>query len=131
MRPATEREEIAVFSPLGRDGFGLAIESIYEGYLLHYGRPRLFSPADADTGVLLGDYLYAHGLVRLAGLENVSAVADLAELISLCTQLRAERATRRRTAPPGRPPRRCSGRTMGASSARGRRYGSNGTRSLS
>ena len=46
MRPATEREEIAVFSPLGRDGFGLAIESIYEGYLLHYGRPRLFSPAE-------------------------------------------------------------------------------------
>ena len=41
-------------------------ESIYEGYLLHYGRPRLFAPADSDTAILLGDYLYAHGLVRVA-----------------------------------------------------------------
>jgi hypothetical protein len=90
MRPATEREEIAVFSPLGRDGFGLAIESIYEGYLLHYGRPRLFSPADADTGVLLGDYLYAHGLVRVAEVGPVEAVTDLAALISVCAQLRAD-----------------------------------------
>jgi hypothetical protein len=40
--------------------------------------------------VLLGDYLYAHGLVRIAGLGETEAVADLAELISLCGQLRAE-----------------------------------------
>ena len=92
LRPPAEREELDVFSPLGHEMFALATESIYEGYLLHYGRPRLFSPADADTAVLLGDYLYAHGLVRLAQLEIVSAVADLAELISLCTQLRAEHA---------------------------------------
>lgn len=85
------RDEQAVFSTLASDRFGLAIESIYEGYLLHYGRPRLFRPEDPDTGVLLGDYLYAHGLVRLASVGDVGAVADLAELISLCTQLRAER----------------------------------------
>ena len=53
-----------------------------------------------DTALLLGDYLYAHGLVRIAALGEVAAVADLAELISLCAQLRAERA--RATAPPGR-----------------------------
>jgi hypothetical protein len=88
--PVTEREEDAVFSPLGSERYGLAIESIYEGYLLHYGRPRLFRPEQPDTGVLLGDYLYAHGLVRLAAVGHVEAVADLAELISLCTQLRAE-----------------------------------------
>ncbi len=72
------------------ESFALVTESIYEGYLLHYGRPRLFAPADADTAVLLGDYLYAHGLVRLAELDDVTAVADFAELISLCTQARAE-----------------------------------------
>jgi len=88
--PRDQRELIPVFSPLGDPRFGLAVETIYEGYLLHYGRSRLFDAPDADTGVLLGDYLYAHGLVRLAEHGNVVAVADLAELISLCAQLRAE-----------------------------------------
>jgi hypothetical protein len=40
--------------------------------------------------LLLGDYLYAHGLVRLATAGSVEAVADMGELISLCAQLRAE-----------------------------------------
>jgi hypothetical protein len=40
--------------------------------------------------VLLGDYLYAHGLVRIAELGEVDVVADLAELLSLCAQARAE-----------------------------------------
>src|SRR6185437_13492330 len=61
-----------------------------EGYLLHYGRPRLFAPADGDTALLLGDYLYAHGLVRVADAGTVEAVADLAALISRCAQLRAD-----------------------------------------
>src|SRR5207237_961818 len=51
---------------------------------------RLFAPADRDTSLLLGDYLYAHGLVRVAALQDVPAVSDLAELISLCAQLRAD-----------------------------------------
>jgi hypothetical protein len=88
--PPDRRDPQPVFSPLGDERFALATESIYEGYLLHYGTPRLFEPADGDTAVLLGDYLYAHGLVRLAALGDVGAVSDLAELISLCTQLRAD-----------------------------------------
>jgi hypothetical protein len=80
----------AVFSPLAEERFGLGLETIYEGYLLHYGRPRLFEPADADTALLLGDYLYAHGLVRVAQAGPVEAVSDLAALISLCAQLRAD-----------------------------------------
>jgi len=44
------------------------------------------------TALLLGDYLYAHGLVRIAEVGSVEAVADLAELISLCAQLRADSA---------------------------------------
>jgi len=41
--------------------------------------------------LLLGDYLYAHGLVHVAATGEVGAVAELAELISLCARLRAER----------------------------------------
>ena len=81
-----------VFSPLGEERFALGLETIYEGYLVHYGTPRLFTPPDADTALLLGDYLYAHGLVRIADFGDVDAVADLSELISLCSQLRAEEA---------------------------------------
>jgi hypothetical protein len=87
-----ERELVAVFSPLGEERFALGLETIYEGYLVHYGSSRLFAPLDADTALLLGDYLYAHGLVRIASFGEVEAVADLSELISLCSQLRAENA---------------------------------------
>jgi hypothetical protein len=90
LRPAEERDETPVFSPLGPSRFALGLESIYEGYLLHYGRPRLFAPEDSDTAILLGDYLYAHGLVRVAAHGEVAVVADLASLISRCAQLRAE-----------------------------------------
>ncbi len=90
--PSDERQLVAVFSPLSEERFALGLETIYEGYLVHYGKPRLFAPADADTALLLGDYLYAHGLVRVAELRDVDAVADLSELISLCSQLRAEAA---------------------------------------
>ena len=88
--PSAERQLCAVFSPLGEARFALGLETIYEGYLLHFGRPRLFAPKDADDALLLGDYLYAHGLVRVAAVDPLGAVADLAELISLCSQVRAE-----------------------------------------
>lgn len=91
LRPAGEREREPVFSALCRPVFALGLETIYEGYLVHYGRPRLFAPADADTALLLGDYLYAHGLVRVAATGSTVAVHDLAELISLCAQARAAR----------------------------------------
>jgi hypothetical protein len=92
LRPPDDREEEPVFSPLGAEAFALGLETIYEGYLLHYGRPRLFAPADRDTAVLLGDYLYAHGLVRIAALGDVTVVGDFSELISLCAQTRADGA---------------------------------------
>ena len=90
LRPSDERELAVVFSRLGRDEHALGIETIYEGYLLHYGRPRLFAPATSEDALLLGDYLYAHGLVRIAQSRDVVAVADLAELISLCAQMHAD-----------------------------------------
>jgi hypothetical protein len=88
----SERNRSPIFSPLGEERYALGLETIYEGYLVHYGRPRLFSPPDDDTALLLGDYLYAHGVARISSLHDVAAVADLAELISLCSQVRAEEA---------------------------------------
>ena len=88
--PSHERELVAIFSPLADPKFALGIETIYEGYLLHYGQPRLFEAPDRDAALLLGDYLYAHGLVRIASHGDVEAVRELAELISLCAHLRAE-----------------------------------------
>ena len=87
--PVGEQRRDPVFSTLCDPSFALGVETIYEGYLLHYGRPRLFRPADEDIALLLGDYLYAHGLVRVAATGSTAAVRDLAELISLCSQARA------------------------------------------
>ena len=62
-------------------------------------------PTDRDTRILLGDYLYAHGLVRVAEAGDVRVVADLAALLSaLRAAPRGGRAgrRRRRTASSGR-----------------------------
>src|SRR5438874_10085500 len=90
LRLPEQQEREPVFSLLGEQHYALGIETIYEGYLLHYGRPRVFAPEDGDTALLLGDYLYAHGLVRIEESGTVDAVNDLAELIALCAYLRAE-----------------------------------------
>jgi hypothetical protein len=90
LKPEDEREAVPVFSELCGEPHALGLETVYEGYLAHYGRPRLFEPPDHDTALLLGDYLYAHGLVRIAASGDVDAVRELAELISLCAHLRAE-----------------------------------------
>jgi hypothetical protein len=78
-----------VFSSLAPPHFALGLETIYEAYLVHYGRPRLFSSGEQSERELLGDYLYAHGLVRVAEAGGVDAVAAMAELISRCAALRA------------------------------------------
>ena len=79
-----------VFSPLVAEPLRLGLETIYEAYLVHYGRPRLFEPPDADEAVLLGDYLYAHGLVRIADVGGVPAVAAMARLIARGAAERAD-----------------------------------------
>jgi hypothetical protein len=89
--PEPARELEPVFSPLVPEPrFAVGLETIYEGYLLHYGRARLFGPADGDVALLLGDALLAHGLVRIAATGSLAAVGDLAELLSLCAQARAD-----------------------------------------
>jgi hypothetical protein len=90
LREPAEGELEPVFSLLADLRYRLGLETIYEGYLVHYGRPRLLEPADDDTALVLGDYLYARGLARIAALGEVGAVGDLAELISICAQARAD-----------------------------------------
>jgi hypothetical protein len=92
LRPASEQEPVPIFSPLADERYAFGLETVYEGYLAHYGRPRLFRAASPDEALLLGDYLYAHGLVRVASLAEPVAVGDLAELLALCAQLRGDGA---------------------------------------
>jgi hypothetical protein len=71
-------------------GYALVIETTREGYLLHYGRPRILEGADTDLALLAGDYLYARGLERLAALGDLEAIRELADLISLSAQIHVE-----------------------------------------
>jgi hypothetical protein len=64
----------------------LVIEAVREGYLLHYGAPRLMSREDDDLALLAGDRLYALGLERLAAAGDLVAVAALSDLIALSAQ---------------------------------------------
>ena len=73
------------------DDYALLVEAVREGYLLHYGSPRVVRGADPDLRLLAGDYLYALGLERLAALGDLEAVRELADLISISAQLHAER----------------------------------------
>jgi hypothetical protein len=86
----------AVENP-GPERFGAALgdrlfvlEAVYEGYLLHYGEPRLFDGMDPDLRLLAGDALYALGLARLAESGDLPAVAELSDLISRSAQAQAE-----------------------------------------
>ncbi len=65
------------------DEYELLVEAIYEGYLLHYGAPRVVRTPEADLRVLAGDRLYAIGLARLVALGDTPAVAELADTITL------------------------------------------------
>ena len=70
--------------------YALVVESVREGYLLHYGEPRLLRGHDRDLALLAGDYLYALGIQRLAALGDAEAVAVLSELIGRCAQMHTE-----------------------------------------
>jgi hypothetical protein len=63
--------------------YELLIETIYEGYLLHYHAPRVVRAPEQDLGLLAGDRLYALGLARLVALGDIEAVAELADVIAL------------------------------------------------
>jgi len=79
----------SAFAPEGE--YALVIEAVREGYLLHYGEPRLLAGHDEDLALLAGDYLYALGIERLARLGDTAAVHVLADLIATCARLHTER----------------------------------------
>lgn len=92
-------DEEPLYGPLAAAGrraaaapaeYSLVVESVREGYLLHYGEPRLLAGHDPDLALLAGDFLYALGIERLAALGDPTAVRELAELIAACAQLHAE-----------------------------------------
>jgi hypothetical protein len=93
---ARERPALGLLVAAGRASasapaqYALVVESVREGYLLHFGRPRLLAGHDPDLALLAGDYLYALGIERLAALGDADAVCELADLISLCAQLHSE-----------------------------------------
>jgi hypothetical protein len=69
--------------------YALLLEMILEGSRLHYGSPRVVHAPDPDLALLLGDQLYALGLARLAALGDLTAVSELADVISLVAQAHA------------------------------------------
>ncbi len=78
--------QMAAAGPRARrapEEYELLVETIYEGYLLHYGSPRVLDPPEADLGLLAGDRLYALGLAKLVALGDTEAVAELADTITL------------------------------------------------
>lgn len=80
-----------VIDPPREAGYGsFVLDTVREGYLLHYGEPRLLAGHDDDLALLAGDYLYALGIERLATLGDTVAVLVLAELIGDCAQAHAE-----------------------------------------
>jgi hypothetical protein len=70
--------------------YAFVVEAVREGYLLHYGAPRILRDVEPDLALLAGDHLYALGLECLAGLGDLEAVAELGDLISLCAALHAD-----------------------------------------
>jgi hypothetical protein len=89
---ATPHGDAVANGPRARDhaaDLPLVIEAVREGYLLHYGAPRLMSRADDDLALLAGDRLYALGLERLAAAGDLVAVAALSDLIALSAQAQA------------------------------------------
>lgn len=76
--------------PATAQAYALLVEAIHEGYLQHYGQGRVVRTDDDDLALLAGDALYALGLERLAELGDLHAVAELADVISLCAQLQAD-----------------------------------------
>ena len=72
-----------------REDVEIAVAAVEEGYRLHYAAPRALRIDDADLRLLAGDRLYALGLARLAAIGDMTAIAELADVISLGAQAHA------------------------------------------
>ena len=68
-----------------------AVAAVRDGYDRHYGAHQAPDADDPDLALLDGDRRYADGLAQLAALGDLPAIAELADAISLCAQVHAER----------------------------------------
>ena len=90
-----EAEERALVAGAGprvaahREDVVIAVSAVDEGYRLHYAEPRALRIDDADLRLLAGDRMYALGLARLAAIGDLTAIAELADVISLSAQAHA------------------------------------------
>ncbi|MGA7397129.1 MAG: hypothetical protein WBW62_06735 [Solirubrobacterales bacterium] len=73
--------------------YAFVVEAVREGYLCHYGTPRILHGADADLTLLAGDLFYAIGINGLAALNDPESVGILSDLIRVAAELRAEDRT--------------------------------------
>ncbi len=73
--------------------YGFVFESVFEGHLLHTGRPRLMLPDESRLKLVAGDFLYSLGLQRLAQLGDLEAVKLLAGLITDASCLHIAKGT--------------------------------------
>jgi hypothetical protein len=91
----TEADVPLLYGPLldavapAADDCALAMELIYEGYLLHYRSGRLLEPASRETTLLAGDFFYARGLRLVTTRHDVRVVDLLTRLMASCSCLRA------------------------------------------
>jgi hypothetical protein len=73
-----------------RDDVEVAVAAVEEGYRLHYGRSRALRIDDGDLALLAGDRMYALGLARLAAIGDMTAITELADVISLGAKAHAD-----------------------------------------
>lgn len=67
-----------------------ALALIRDGWELHARGDDPVAPGDRDLALLLGDRLYASGLLELVRLDDLAAVRRMADVISECARALAE-----------------------------------------
>ena len=81
----------ALTGDMSGDAYALALEFVYEGYLLHYRQSRVaVAGAPLETRLLAGDHFDARGLHEVARRGDVDAAELLTRLMSACSWLRSE-----------------------------------------
>jgi hypothetical protein len=69
----------------------MALEFVYEGYLLHYRESRVLAgETPLETRLLAGDHFDARGLHEVARRGDVESAGLLTRLMSACSWLRSE-----------------------------------------
>ncbi|MBK5232172.1 MAG: hypothetical protein JJE13_04220 [Thermoleophilia bacterium] len=69
--------------------YSFVVEAVREGYLCHYGKPRVLEGSDSDLELLAGDLFYAIGISGLAALNDPESVGILSDLIRIAAGFRA------------------------------------------